>query len=202
MNISTPIPTGLIRTALPIAAVGLVNLAMTITDAVMMAGLDPRALASGAIVGDIYSIFVQFAAGALSAYTPRIAAAFADRDNRLAGMIAGEGVRASIVLGFAGAICIASIPAALGAAGMHLPLPQATQTYAHFMAGTFGFMVIVILARNAFPALDRGSLPVYVLSAAVPLNALFNALLMYGWLGFPERGLAGWSWFGARPGML
>ena len=40
----------LVRMALPIAAVGLVNLAMSITDMLMMAWLEPRALALGAIL--------------------------------------------------------------------------------------------------------------------------------------------------------
>jgi MATE family multidrug resistance protein len=74
---------------------------------------------------------------------------------------------------------------------MDLPLPEAARTYASYMAGTFALMMIVILARNVFPALDCGSLPVYVLSAAVPLNAILNAVLMYGWFGLPEMGLAG-----------
>lgn len=181
----------LVRTAIPIAAVGLVNLAMTITDAAMMADIDPRALAAGAIIGDIYSIFIQFAAGALSAYTPRIAAACGNRDSRLAGMVTGEGVRTAIVMGVAGAILIAAVPAALLTAGMALPLPEAAQSYAGYMAATFAFMMIVALARNVFPAMDFGSLPVYVLLAAVPLNGLLNAILMYGWFGLPAMGLAG-----------
>lgn len=181
----------LIRTATPIAAVGLVNLAMAITDAVMMANLDPRALAAGVVVGDIYSIFIQFAAGALSAYTPRVAAACGKRDQGLAGLIVGEGVRTAFMLGIGGAILIALIPSGLLMAGMALPLPDAARAYASYMAGAFPFMMIVVLARNVFPALECSSLPVYVLSAAVPLNGFLNAALMYGWFGFPAMGLPG-----------
>jgi MATE family multidrug resistance protein len=86
---------------------------------------------------------------------------------------------------------IAMIPHALVAAGMDLPLPEAARSYAGYMAGTFAFMMIVVLARNVFPALDCSSLPVYVLLAAVPLNGLLNAVLMYGWFALPAMGLAG-----------
>ena len=94
---------GLARTAGPIALVGLVNLAMSITDAVLMAELDPRALMAGAVVGDVFSIAVQFAAGALGAVAAPVAAANAAGDAGRVGRTIADGLRLALILAILGA---------------------------------------------------------------------------------------------------
>src|SRR6187431_2973014 len=89
---------GLARTAGPIALVGLVSLTMSITDAVLMADLDPRALTAGMVVGDLYSIVNQFAAGALGAVAAPVAIAHAAGDAQRVGRTIAEGLRFALVL--------------------------------------------------------------------------------------------------------
>jgi MATE family multidrug resistance protein len=91
---------GLARTAGPIALVGLVNLAMSITDAVLMAELDPRALTAGVVVGDVFSIVIQFAAGALGAVAAPVAAAHAAGDAGRVGRTIAEGLALPCFLPF------------------------------------------------------------------------------------------------------
>ncbi len=182
---------GLGRTAIPIAAVGFVNLAMTITDMLMMAHLDPRALAAGAIVGDLYSVVIQFCAGALGAVAAPVAAACAIKAEADAGRTIAEGMRWALVLGGGGAMLIASAPYGLRALGVELPLPELAATYALYMAGALVLMMVVALSRSVLPAVGLGSIPLYVMAAAVPLNAFADASFMYGWLGLPAMGLVG-----------
>jgi len=182
---------GLGRTAIPIAAVGLVNLAMTITDMLMMAHLDPRALAAGAIVGDLYSVVIQFCAGALGAIAAPVAAACALKAEADAGRTIAEGMRWAAILGIGGAMLIASAPHGLRTVGVALPLPDVAATYALYMAGALVLMMVVALSRSVLPAVGLGSVPLYVMAAAVPLNAFADAAFMYGWLGLPAMGLVG-----------
>ena len=182
---------GLGRTAIPIAAVGFVNLAMTITDTLMMAHLDPRALAAGAIVGDLYSVVIQFCAGALGAVAAPVAAACAVRAEADAGRTIAEGMRWAVILGIGGALLIAFAPYGLRLLGVALPLPDVAATYALYMAGALVLMMVVALSRSVLPAAGLGRLPLYVMAAAVPLNAFADAAFMYGWLGLPAMGLVG-----------
>ena len=182
---------GLGRTAIPIAAVGFVNLAMTITDMLMMAHLDSRALAAGAIVGDLYSVVIQFCSGALGAVAAPVAAACAIKAEADAGRTIAEGMRWAVVLGIGGAVLIASAPHGLRALGVELPLSDVAATYALYMAGALAMMMAVALSRNVMPAVGLGRVPLYVMAAAVPLNAFADVALMYGWLGLPAMGLAG-----------
>ena len=181
----------LTRTAIPIALVSLVNLGMSITDTILMADLDPRALTAGVVVGDIYSIVIQFAAGALGAVAAPVAAAFAAGDGpRAAGTIA-DGLRLALVLAVLGSAVILLAPHALLAGGVDLPLPEVATEYAAYMAATYAVMMVVALSRSIFPAFGSGGMVLAVMLAAVPLNLVADIALMHGRWGLPAMGMAG-----------
>jgi MATE family multidrug resistance protein len=167
------------------------NLAISITDMVMMAAYDSNALAAGAIVGDIFSIIIQFAAGALSALVAPVTAARAVGADREVGKVVGAGFRLAAILAALGFCLIASITDILAFFGVVLPLADSAETYARFMAGTFALMTIVALSRAVLPALGRSTVAFSVIAAAVPLNAIANIIFMYGYFGMPAMGLAG-----------
>jgi MATE family multidrug resistance protein len=182
---------GLVRIAGPIALVGIVNLGMSITDAVLMASLDPRALTAGVVVGDVFSIAIQFAAGALGAVAAPVAAAHAAGDAAKVGRTIADGLRMALVLALFGALIIAFAPAALAGVGVRLPLPEVAAEYAAHMAATYAVMMIVALSRSIFPAFGGGMIVLLVILAALPLNLAADLVLMHGWFGLPAMGLAG-----------
>jgi MATE family multidrug resistance protein len=182
---------GLVRSAVPIALVGIVNLGMSITDAVLMAGLDPRALTAGVVVGDVFSMAIQFAAGALGAVAAPVAAAHAAGDAKRVGRIIAGGLRMALVLALLGAAVIAIAPAVLRGVGVRLPLPEVASEYALYMAATYAVMMVVALSRSIFPAFGGGVIVLVVILAALPLNLAADLVLMHGWLGLPAMGLAG-----------
>ena len=114
----------LARTAGPIALVGLVNLSMSVTDAVLMADLEPKALTAGMVVSDLYSIVNQFAAGALGAVAAPVAIAYAAGDDARMGRTIAEGLRFALLLAAVGATVIALAPRMLLSLGVALPLPE------------------------------------------------------------------------------
>ncbi len=182
---------GLTRTAIPIALVGVVNLGMSITDTILMADLDPRALTAGVVVGDIYSIVIQFAAGALGAVAAPVAAAFVTGDGARAASTIADGLRLALVLAVFGAAVIVLAPHALLAGGVELPLPEVATDYAAYMAATYAVMMAVALSRSIFPAFGRGGMVLVVMLAAVPLNLVADIALMHGRWGLPAMGMAG-----------
>jgi len=181
----------LARPAAPIALAGIVNLAMAITDALLMADLDPRALTAGVVIGDIFSITIQFAAGALGAAAAPVASAVAAGDMRRAGRGIADGLKIGLVLAVVGAAVIGFAPAALLALGVHLPLPAVAAEYAGYIAATYAVMMVVALARSVFPAFGASTVVLGVMIAAVPLNLVADLALMHGWWGAPAMGLAG-----------
>lgn len=181
----------LARTGAPIALTGLVNLAMAITDALLMADIDPRALTTGMIIGDVSSLVMQFGAGALGAVAAPVAAAHAAGDLRRVGRTIADGLRLALVLAIVGAAAIFFVPHALLALGVDLPLPGAAKQYAAFSAAVFAVMMIVSLARTIFPAFGSAWIVLIVILSAVPLNFVADLVLMHGWLGLPAMGLAG-----------
>jgi MATE family multidrug resistance protein len=181
----------LARLAGPIALVGLVNLTMSVTDAVLMADLEPKALTAGMVVGDLYSIVNQFAAGALGAVAAPVAIAHAAGDAARVGRTIAEGLRLALLLAGLGAAMIAFAPRMLLSLGVELPLPEVASEYAAYMAATYAVMTIIALSRSIFPAFGASRVVVLVIATAVPLNLICDLVLMHGWFGIPAMGLAG-----------
>jgi len=68
---------------------------------------------------------------------------------------------------------------------------SAGRGYAHAMAFTIVPMLIVTVWRNLFDAIGRPRVYLAAITAALPLNALANRVLMFGWGPVPSLGLAG-----------
>jgi len=181
----------LLSLAIPMTGVSLVNMGMALTDTVMMGWLGPTALAAGAVVSDLYSLVFYLAAGTLS-----IIATFAAR-----AMGAGDhhGVRRAARSGFATALLLL-IPAfvlvwwsadLVRLLGVESTVPDLGRGYAHAMAFTIVPMLFVAVWRSLFGALGRPRIFLVATLAALPLNALANLVLMFGWGPVPELGITG-----------
>lgn len=179
------------RLAGPMIAAGMLNMGLSLTDTAMMGWLDPRALASGIIVSDTYSILFYFAASMVAAVAPLAAASIGGKDHRRAGAIVGQGLWLLIPLALACAAMVASSVGFVVWLGVDLPLREPAEDYAALMGGAFAFMLVFAWGRAALSAMGRQRVPMYLLAAGLPLNAIGNYAFMYGALGFPEMGLAG-----------
>lgn len=181
----------LVALAAPMTGAALVNMGMSITDTVMMGWMGPTALAAGAVVSDIYSIVFYFAAGILSIMSPMVA--------RAMGANCPDEARRALQHGFAAALIVA-VPAfgAVWHAGDIVGLFDVSATantigrdYAHAMAFAIVPMLFVAVWRNQFDAIGRPRVYLVAVLAALPLNALANWVLMFGWSPIPAFGLAG-----------
>ncbi|MCP5367952.1 MAG: hypothetical protein H6907_03540 [Hyphomicrobiales bacterium] len=181
----------LLRLGGPIAAVGLLNMGMSLTDMVMMGWLGSLELAAGAVFGDFYSLLFYFAAGVLAALAPMIAHGRGAGDGGGLGGLAAAGLVAAAALGAAGIGVMwwsADLLAGLGIDGR---LVDAGAPYGRAMAATFAAMVVVAVWRNLFAAHGRPAVFMWFTAAALPLNALGNHVLMTGAWGLPALGVAG-----------
>lgn len=181
----------LVATASPVALLGLLNMALGLTDMVMVGRLDPQSLAAIVVMGDLYSIVFNFTAGFAGLVAPAVAAAIGARVAPQVCTIVQRVVVLVAALALFGMVLIWNAAAILEAAGVRLDEPQITRDYARFMAGAYLFMVLFAFGRHALSAVGRPRFAIGAIVLALPLNALANHIFMGGALGWPGMGVPG-----------
>src|SRR5262245_44171828 len=176
-------------TASPIVLIGLINMAMSIADIVMLGRYDPQALGTVVVVSDLYSVIFNFSAGFAGVVTPQVAAAIGARVRWQVCSVVRRTMLLVLVLGLLGAVIILFSTRLLGAAGLRQS--ETAGIYAAFMAGTYVFMLLFTLGRTALSAMGRPALAVLAVVAALPLKVLANYAFIYGAWSAPELGAAG-----------
>lgn len=185
----------LFRAASPIALVALLNMALALTDAVMIGRYDPHGLASIVVVSDMQSIVFNFIAGFSAVVAPHAAAAIGAGVRWQVCTIVKRILLMALIAAAAAALAIYHSPAVLHALGVRLRDDAIAVSYAHYMAGAFLFMILFALNRHVLAAVGLSRIAVMAAAAAAPLNALANKVFMegaFGWagMGVPGAGLA------------
>jgi multidrug resistance protein, MATE family len=182
----------LVRLAVPIMLIALVNMGMSVTDATMVSLLyGTKAFAAVAIGSDLYSIVFYLGAGVVGGLAPFYAAAVARRDAveraklRRLGWFLVAGVAALAVP------VVWTGPEWLALAGLDGNLLTEGQGYTRAMAATLFPMLGVTLYRTILTSAERPRLFLHVTLTMLPLNAALNYLLMVGPEPFPALGPAG-----------
>jgi MATE family multidrug resistance protein len=182
----------LIRLAAPIALIALVNMGMSVTDAVMVSALfGTDAFAAVAVGSDLYSIVFYLSAGTLGGITPFYTAAVtrADKDER----VRLERIGWAMV-GLLAALTVPLVwlaPSWLAGFGLDPGLLAQGQGYTRAMALTLVPMLGVMLYRTILTAAEKPKVFLKVTLAMLPLNGAANYVLMTGVGPFPALGATG-----------
>ena len=179
----------ILLTASPIVLIGLLNMAMSIIDIVMLGRYNAEGLATVLIVSDLYSIVFNFSAGFAGVATQQVAAAIGARVRWQVCTIVRRTMLLVLLVGVLGAATILFSAWVLEQLGVRQS--EAAAGYAAFMAGTYVFMLLFALIRGVFSAMGRPGFALLAIVAAVPLKAAANWALIYGAWGAPELGVAG-----------
>ncbi|MBW7849908.1 MAG: MATE family efflux transporter [Rhodospirillales bacterium] len=181
----------LFRLAGPIAAVGLLNMGMSLTDVIMVGWLGADALAAVAVMSDAYSIVFYLAAGILAATAPLIAHARGAGRQAAVRQTVRHGIWTAGIVAIPAAGLVWLAPDLMAALGLSPALVELGAPYGRVMACTVALMVPVALWRQVLSAHERPQVFMWFTAAALPLNAAGNYLLMFGALGFPGIGIVG-----------
>lgn len=181
----------LIALAVPMTCIALVNMGMAITDTLMMGWIGPTALAAGAVVSDLYSLVFYLGAGTLSVVAVLAARAVGAADQ--------PGVRSAVRSGFAAALLLLApaviivwhAPDFVRLLGVDASIPELGRGYARAMSVTIAPMLFVSVWRNLLGALGRPRVFLIAALLVLPLNALANLVLMFGWGPVPALGVTG-----------
>jgi MATE family multidrug resistance protein len=182
----------LLRLALPIMLIALVNMGMSLTDTAMVSALyGTEALAAVAVGSDLYSIFFYLGAGTLAGVAPFFAAAVAARDAAAEARLRRIGFRMVVLLSLALAPAIWTAPAWLVHLGLSPALLEDGAGYTRAMTLTLVPMLGVALFRTILTAAEKPRVFLKVTVAMLPLNAACNWLFMTGSGPLPELGPTG-----------
>jgi MATE family multidrug resistance protein len=169
--------------------IGLLNMAMSMADMLMLGRHDPEGLAAAVVVSDVYSIVFNFSAGFAGVVTPRVAYAIGAGYPWHACTIVRRALHIVLAVNAAGALLILLSASLLTQLGM--AHAERVGAYAPYMAATYLFMVLFALVRATLSAMGRPALAVVAIVAAVPVKIAANYAFIQGGWGAPALGVEG-----------
>lgn len=166
-------------------------LVMTAVDTIMTGRIGADELAAYALGNVPFIVFLLFGVGLLTGAVPLIAQADGAGRTEDCGRYWRLSLRTGLVVGLVGFMALGFAGPFLVLAGVEPDLAR----HAGRVALWFGLGLPFVLMHGAsalfMEAIARPLPGMLLMAAANVLNALLNALLLYGWLGLPEMGAEG-----------
>src|SRR5215470_488509 len=177
--------------AAPLAAANLAQMAMAVTNTVMVGRLGALPLAAAGLGGMLYFTGGVMLQGVLSAVAPFAAQSLGAGDRRAAGRIAGAGLMLAVLLAVPFIVILTILDRLLAALGYDAALAGEIGRYLRAIAwGAPAFLGFAVL-RSLFAALSQTRSVMAVLVVCVASNAALNWVLIFGHLGVPALGMPG-----------
>jgi multidrug resistance protein, MATE family len=177
--------------ALPLAAANLAQMAMAVTNTVMVGRLGAMPLAAAGLGGMLYFTGGLALQGVLSAVSPLAAHALGAGNRRAAGRITGAGLVLAVLLSLPFTAALISLDRLLAALGYDAALAAEIGHYLRAIAwGAPAFLGFAVL-RSLLAALSHTRSVMGVVLICIAGNALLNWVLIFGHLGAPALGMAG-----------
>lgn len=176
---------------LPLIGGMLAQVAITLTDTVMMGWYGVEQLAAVALGGSFFHVVLILGMGFGLAVMPMVAAAAANGDRRQVRRITRMGLWIGLIFSglvmpvfwFSGAILLA--------VGQTETVAANTQLYLRIAGWGIAPAVLMTVFRSHLSALDHARIVLWATLAGAVLNAGMNWVLIFGNLGAPELGIAG-----------
>lgn len=177
--------------AAPLAAANLAQIAMGVTDTVMVGRLGALPLAAAGLGAMLYFAGGVMLQGILSAVAPLAAHALGAGDRAAAGRIAGAGLVLALLLALPFVAVLTGLDRLLDAVGYDAALAAEIGRFLRAIAwGGPAFLGFAVL-RSLLAALSRTRAVMTVLVICVAGNAALNWVLIFGRLGAPALGVTG-----------
>jgi multidrug resistance protein, MATE family len=177
--------------AAPLAAANVAQMAMQVTNTVMVGHPGANSLGAAGLGNALNATLLMTAQGLLTAVAPLAAHAIGAGDTRAAGRIAGAGMIVAAALAVPMMSILIGLPPLLSKLGYGTDLVAEIH---HFLGaigwGVPGFLGAAVL-RFRLIAAFRTRVVMVVPLLAVPLNLVLNWVLIFGHCGVPAMGSSG-----------
>ena len=181
--------------ALPIIAGQMAQMLMGLVDSAMVGQVGVTPLAAAAFANTLISVPLVFGIGLMLALSIRISQVRGAIDEAEPNLKIAEllrhGVFLSIVAGILLAIVLWICSFYLNRFGQSAAVAVESRGFLLWVGASIPFVLLMFGLKNFCEALDNPWAPTLILSASVPLNIVFNWILIYGNLGAPALGLDG-----------
>ena len=177
--------------AAPLAGANLAQMAMGLTDTIMVGALGAVPLAAVGLGSGLYFTSVLVCAGVLSAVAPLASFALGAGDRAMVGRVTASGLLLAVALTLPVVAAMLFAERLLGLLGYEPGLTEEIGRYLWAIVwGAPGFLGFAVL-RCLFATLSRVRVVMAVLVMCVPVNAALNWVLIFGHFGAPALGVAG-----------
>jgi MATE family multidrug resistance protein len=183
----------LLKLALPLAATQLAQMAISVTDTLMLGRFSKEALA-GAVLGNTLFYFTWiFASGQTAAVAPLIAHALgADpNDYRNVRLVTRMGFWAVLILSVPLVVFLMFAKSILLALGQEPALADAASRFVVPLSLGLPFSLLFQVLRSYATALSRPNSALVVMLVTIVFNAVGDYILIFGHFGAPRLGLMG-----------
>jgi MATE family multidrug resistance protein len=180
------------RLATPLAIAQLSQMAMSVTDTVLLGSLGAAALAAGGLGASLFFVVVTLLQGVLSSVSVRVAQARGAQADAHVPQLYWNGLLLTVLLSLPAFVLLSCATPLLLAFGEPARLAHDVGAYAAVLRwGAPGSLIGVGLMRAFLPAIGAAKRLLWVSVGAVGVNAVLNYGLIHGAYGLPRLGLLG-----------
>jgi multidrug resistance protein, MATE family len=180
------------RLAAPLAIAQLSQMAMGVTDTILLGSLGPSAIAAGGLSSGIYFVVVTLLEGVLSSVSVTVANARGGQADDRVPHIYWTGLLLSVLLAVPAFILLSFAEPILLKLGEPAALARDVGAYTGVLRwASVGSLIGVGMMRAFLPAIGAARRLLAVSIASVGVNAVLNYGLIHGAYGLPRLGLLG-----------
>ncbi|WP_052418131.1 MATE family efflux transporter [Pseudooceanicola atlanticus] len=181
----------LMSLGLPLIGSHVAQFAITLTDAMMLGWYDVTALAAQVLAGGFFFAIFITGSGFAWAVTPLVAEAEAKGDETQARRVTRMSMWLVVLFSLLLLAPMLSAGPILRATGQEPDVARLADNYLDIAGWGIVPALIVMVLKSYLSALERTRIILWITLAAVVVNAIANALLIFGLFGFPELGIHG-----------
>lgn len=168
------------------------ELSISLVDTIMLGHYDSLHLAAVGLAASLWTPVGCFMIGVTFGLTPLITRHLHGRQRLLVNIYMSQAFGLSIILGVIGAILsLTLLPWAAQLMATEPETQRITAQYLYLFSPTFMALALMTSYKNLFEAAGKPRVPLLVATLSLILNIIFNYVLIYGKLGFPDMGASG-----------
>jgi MATE family multidrug resistance protein len=180
------------RLAAPLAIAQLSQMAMGVTDTILLGSLGPQALAAGGLGASIFFVVVTLLQGVLTSVSVTVANARGAQADHRVPHIYWTGFLLSALLALPAFVLLSFAEPILLKFGEPVTLARDVGVYTEVLRwASLGSLIGVGLMRSFLPAIGAAKRLLWISLASVGVNAVLNYGLIHGAYGLPRLGFIG-----------
>lgn len=177
--------------AIPLTAAYIAEMAMVITDMVIVGRLGSGELAAVGLAGDLFWIFLLIGMGVISVVGVFAAQSHGAGNREETIRVGEQGMIAAAFTSLPVMACVWYLEPLLRAANQDPDVVRLVGEYARVLTWAVPPALWFVALRNYATALARSAAVGWIMIAAVAVNFALNYTLVYGRFGFPPLGVSG-----------